>query len=130
MCIVRKSSRLLIKSPESNTCFLSTSSLRPARHNAGTSAWHQRGSSWRENIVWTWSKVNSHTYLEPERFRYWQGQMLRSRDFNDQTARAAEMRWWHNRAIHRAFGVCLGLEISAILGNNNSLLGVHVNTGI
>src|SRR6266571_1601325 len=43
-----------------------------------------------------------------ERLRYWQGQMLRGRDFRDQLAIAAQLRWWHNRAIHHAFGIAYG----------------------
>lgn len=40
-----------------------------------------------------------------ERVRYWQGQMLRSRDFNDIHAIEEQRRWWHNRALHNAYGV-------------------------
>ena len=40
-----------------------------------------------------------------ERVRYWQGQMLRSRDFNDMHAVEEQRRWWHNRALHNAYGV-------------------------
>jgi hypothetical protein len=43
-----------------------------------------------------------------ERLRYWQGQMLRSRDFRDQLAIDAQLRWWHNRAMHHAFGIAFG----------------------
>jgi hypothetical protein len=43
-----------------------------------------------------------------ERLRYWQGQMLRSRDFRDQLAIEAQLRWWHNRAMHHAFGITCG----------------------
>jgi hypothetical protein len=47
-----------------------------------------------------------------ERLRYWQGQMLRSRDFRDQAAQQAQLRWWHNRALHNAFGVVAGLGVT------------------
>jgi hypothetical protein len=40
-----------------------------------------------------------------ERVRYWQGQMLRSRDFNDIHATEQQRRWWHNRALHDAYGI-------------------------
>src|SRR5439155_6053236 len=40
-----------------------------------------------------------------ERVRYWQGQMLRSRDFNDIHATEEQRRWWHNRALHDAYGI-------------------------
>lgn len=42
---------------------------------------------------------------ELERVRYWQGQMLRSRDFNDIHAVEEQRRWWHNRALHNAYGI-------------------------
>ena len=45
-----------------------------------------------------------------ERLRYWQGQMLRSRDFRDQLAVDAQLRWWHNRAMHHAFGIAYGFK--------------------
>jgi hypothetical protein len=47
-----------------------------------------------------------------ERLRYWQDQMLRSRDFRDQLAVDAQLRWWHNRAMHRAFGIVFGFTTS------------------
>jgi hypothetical protein len=40
-----------------------------------------------------------------ERVRYWQGQMLRARDFNDIHAVEEQRRWWHNRALHNAYGI-------------------------
>ena len=43
-----------------------------------------------------------------ERQRYWQGQRLESRDLDDQLADEAQRRWWHNRAIHNAYGVVSG----------------------
>ncbi len=45
-----------------------------------------------------------------ERVRYWQGQTLRSRDFNDQLSHDASLRWWHNRAIHNTYGIVAGLR--------------------
>jgi hypothetical protein len=47
-----------------------------------------------------------------ERLRYRQGQMLRSRDFRDQLAIEAQLRGWHNRAMHNAFGVADGFEVT------------------
>jgi hypothetical protein len=49
-----------------------------------------------------------------ERVRYWQGQMLRSRDFLDIEAVEAQRRWWHNRALHNAYGVAEGLKCSLV----------------
>jgi len=48
-----------------------------------------------------------------ERFTYWQGQMLRSRDFRDDAAFEAQRRWWHNRALHAPYGISYGLEVTA-----------------
>lgn len=48
---------------------------------------------------------------ELERLRYFEGQRLSSRDLNDQLAREAELRWWHNRALHDAYGVFRGLGL-------------------
>jgi hypothetical protein len=50
--------------------------------------------------------------LELQRLRYWQGQMLRSRDLRDQVATEAQLRWWHNRALHNVFGVASGFEVT------------------
>lgn len=49
-----------------------------------------------------------------ERVRYWQGQMLHSRDFRDLEAVEAQRRWWHNRALHNAYGVSEGLHSSLV----------------
>ena len=54
--------------------------------------------------------MNSIDARELERTRYWQGQMLRSGDLRQQVATDAQLRWWHNRAVHSAFGVTLGLR--------------------
>lgn len=48
---------------------------------------------------------------ELQRLRYWQGQTLRSRDFRDQMAGEAQLRWWHNRALHNAYGIVAGFEV-------------------
>ncbi|MEO7141937.1 MAG: hypothetical protein ABI165_00365 [Bryobacteraceae bacterium] len=45
-----------------------------------------------------------------QRTRYWQGQMLRAGDFRSQLRSEAQLRWWHNRALHNAYGVALGFE--------------------
>ena len=46
---------------------------------------------------------------ELERFRYEQGQVIRSGDFNDQAANDDQLRWWHNRSLHNAYGVAFGI---------------------
>ncbi len=54
-----------------------------------------------------------------ERLRYWQGQMLRSGDLNDHLAIDEEMRRWHNRAIHRAYGIVKGLDVESQIANSS-----------
>jgi hypothetical protein len=51
-----------------------------------------------------------------ERVRYWQGQMLRARDFSNLQGVEAQRRWWHNRAVHNAFGVAEGLACAFKFG--------------
>lgn len=64
-----------------------------------------------------------------ERIRYWQGQKLRARDFRAQTTSDAELRWWHNRALHNAFGIRSGLSASPMIANG-TLTAVRVECGI
>ncbi|HXT27532.1 MAG TPA: hypothetical protein VN749_22140 [Candidatus Eisenbacteria bacterium] len=45
-----------------------------------------------------------------ERFFYWQGQRLRSTDFRRIAEDDAQRRWWHNRAMHNAWGIYRGLK--------------------
>jgi hypothetical protein len=61
---------------------------------------------------------------ELERLRYWQGQMLRSRDFRDDGAIEAERRWWHNRALHAAFGINYGLQVAGDASSGTLVLTV------
>src|SRR5277367_2959647 len=44
------------------------------------------------------------------RVAYWEGQLLRSRDFLDIQRVADERRFWHARAMHEAYGVYRGFE--------------------
>jgi hypothetical protein len=46
-----------------------------------------------------------------ERLRYWQGQKLRSNDFNDLAQTEDQLRWWHNRSLHDIPGVLEGLNV-------------------
>lgn len=64
-----------------------------------------------------------------ERFRYWQGQMLRSRDLRGQMRVEAELRWWHNRALHSAYGVRSGFVVTAV-SDSGSLVAVRVDCGV
>ena len=47
---------------------------------------------------------------EIQRLLYTPGQDLLSRDFRDQAGFEEQLRWWHNRAMHGAFGVRYGLQ--------------------
>lgn len=67
--------------------------------------------------------------FDVERFRYWQGQALRSRDFRAQLAVEAELGWWHNRALHLAYGVRSGFAVTPIAGAD-SLQGVKIGCGV
>lgn len=71
------------------------------------------------------SAINSR---QLERVRYWQGQMLRSGDFHRQLATDAQLRAWHNRSLHSAYGVTLGLQASAI-PPTGAVTGVKVQPG-
>lgn len=66
---------------------------------------------------------------EIERLRYWQGQRLRSRDFRDQIGIEAQLRWWHNRALHNAFGVRYGYDVEQVVSNGR-LVAVKIGCGI
>ncbi|HZE70856.1 MAG TPA: hypothetical protein VE135_15205 [Pyrinomonadaceae bacterium] len=64
-----------------------------------------------------------------ERLRYWQGQKLLGRDFRDQRSYEAQSRWWHNRALHNAFGVAYGFEVTPI-SEEGEFTHVSVNCGV
>ncbi len=74
-------------------------------------------------------KMPSNQQRELERTRYWQGQMLRSGDFRGQAATDLSLRWWHNRALHNAYGVALGYAIAGDTGTG-SLRGVILQPGV
>jgi hypothetical protein len=52
--------------------------------------------------------------FEMQRLKFWQGQKLLSRDFRDQTSYEAQLRWWHNRALHNAYGVSYGFAVTLV----------------
>src|SRR5580704_2862273 len=64
-----------------------------------------------------------------ERVHYWQGQMLRARDFLNLQAVEAQRRWWHNRAIHNAYGVAEGLK-SLLNSSLSEAKGITVTPGV
>jgi hypothetical protein len=49
-----------------------------------------------------------------ERIQYWQGQMLRAGDFRVQQATEEQLRWWHNRGLHKSYGVRFGLIVTPV----------------
>jgi hypothetical protein len=49
--------------------------------------------------------------VDIQRLRHVPRELLRSRDFRDQEAFGKQLRWWHNRALHDAFGVASGLSV-------------------
>ena len=64
-----------------------------------------------------------------QRLRYRRGQVLSGRDLRDEGTFADERRWWHNRAIHQANGVAMGMRVepsSTLLGD----LSVTVSPGV
>lgn len=50
--------------------------------------------------------------VDIQRLRHVPRELLRSRDFRDQAAASEQLRWWHNRAQHEAFGVASGLSVA------------------
>lgn len=50
--------------------------------------------------------------VDPLRLRHVRGEALRGRDFADQSDQDAQRRWWHNRAVHQAYGILRGLEVT------------------
>lgn len=65
-----------------------------------------------------------------ERMRYRQGKMLRAEDFQVQSSDTAQHRWWHNRALHNAYGVYQGLTVSAAPSAAGVFMGVNIAAGI
>lgn len=66
-----------------------------------------------------------------QRLGYRQGQMIRSRDFRDQQEIEDQLRAWHNRAVHDAYGIAEsvleGLEVREETVNQRP--GVVVESG-
>jgi hypothetical protein len=55
--------------------------------------------------------------IELQRLLYRQGQTLLSQDFRDEVKFDAQRRWWHNRAVHSAFGIVEGFQATQSGGN-------------
>lgn len=50
--------------------------------------------------------------VDPLRLRHVRGEALHRRDFADQSDQDDQRRWWHNRAVHQAYGILRGLEVT------------------
>jgi hypothetical protein len=62
---------------------------------------------------------------ELQRLRYRPGQDLLSRDFRDQSRFDDQLRWWHNRAMHNAFGVRIGLTVHVVIAADQARANVE-----
>lgn len=67
---------------------------------------------------------------EIERFTYLEGQMMRAGDFQDIQRVADQRRWWHNRALHNAYGIYQGFEASAISASGSKPAVIEVSPGL
>lgn len=68
-----------------------------------------------------------------EQFTFWDGQTLRSSDLNDFLKVETARRGWHNRALHKAYGISFGLESmqnSASSAGAGSIPAVHISSGV
>jgi hypothetical protein len=68
-----------------------------------------------------------------EQFVFGDGQTLRSTDLDDYTKIGDARRWWHNRALHNAYGISRGLKVAPAaldLAQPERMMGVRVRAGI
>src|SRR5579864_1624026 len=96
-----------------------------ARRNAATSAF-RRANWWPPANIrsgWFEMTITPEQQRELERTRYWQGQLLKSGDLNGQVSTDLQLRWWHNRALHNAYGVALGYESKSLVDASGILNG-------
>lgn len=78
-------------------------------------------------------RTNREAPVPLERFVFGDGQTLRSTDLNDYTKIEDARRWWHNRALHNAYGISCGLQIAPAALNQaepNRMTGLRVRAGI
>lgn len=66
---------------------------------------------------------------ELDRFRFWQGQELRSHDFQELERVEDQRRWWHNRALHNSYGVIEGLQCELVPATGKAT-GVSIRAGL
>lgn len=50
--------------------------------------------------------------VDPLRLRHARGERLRGLDAADQSAQDDQLRWLHNRGVHRAYGIVTGLDVT------------------
>jgi hypothetical protein len=60
--------------------------------------------------------------VDIQRLRHVHRELLRSRDFRDQAAASDQFRWWHNRALHNAFGVASGMSVALATDAESALV--------
>ncbi len=65
-----------------------------------------------------------------ERYLFWRGQHLQSRDLEDSVAGEEERLFWHNRAVHDAYGVVVGLAVVPGSGVPPEAADVAVHVGL
>ncbi|WHZ21123.1 MAG: hypothetical protein OJF47_000235 [Nitrospira sp.] len=64
------------------------------------------------------------------RVEYWEGQMLRAGDFLDNQRVEAQRRWWHNRALHQAYGIYQGFAATLIKDHKGRPAAIKVTSGV
>jgi hypothetical protein len=77
-------------------------------------------------------QAGAHPPVEIDRFTFWNGQTLRSNDLNRIVRVSEELQWWHNRALHNAYGIRSGLDATPEPNakSKKPLSGIHVVAGI
>jgi hypothetical protein len=60
--------------------------------------------------------------VDIQQLRHVPRELLRSRDFRDQAAFSRQLRWWHNRALHDAFGVVSGVSVALAADTGSALV--------
>lgn len=64
--------------------------------------------------------------VAPERLRHESGEVLLGRDFAEQAAQDDQLRWWHTRALHGAWGIAEGLNVSGVTPGGTAKLSAGV----
>ena len=64
--------------------------------------------------------------VAPERLKHELGEALLRRDIADQSAQDDQLRWWHTRALHGAWGIAEGLNVSGVAPGSTAKLSAGV----